>query len=316
MRFARCVALSVGLAWIFWTFGANAQDATAAAIALYDSGVAALQRGDTATACPDFAESQRLVPQLGTLFLLAKCEDKAGKIASASTHYDQFLTDVRTLHPDKLAKFQSRVDEAEATRTSFVGEIPTLTLTLPANAPTNVEVVRDGTKLTAAMLSIAIPVDPGEHLVTTQVPGGPLHEQRFVIERKETKTVELEIELPPPPAPPPPLKPVVQVKPEQTDTRLGQGSSGLRTGGFVVLGVGLAGMVGFGVTGGLAMSKKSFVDETCPNKKCLEQAGMNAWTDAKTLANVTSVGMGVSVVAVLAGRSCWGRVRRVRRSAP
>jgi hypothetical protein len=299
MRKARAWCLSATLACTLFAFGAAAQD-TAAAIALFDRGVAAFAREDFASACPDFAESQRLVPHLTTLFWLAKCEEKAGKIASASAHYHQFLTDVRALPKDKQAKYQGRFQEAEAARASFVEEIPTLALVLPAGAPPGTEVVRDGTTLTRVTLGVAIPVDPGEHVVTTQVPGRPLHEQRFSIERKEAKRVEIEIEPPPPPQPikePNPSRPV-QVRGEA-------GGAGLRTGGFVALGLGGVGFITFGVAGAVAMKSMSVIDEVCPKDPCTTGSNAatarDAWNTGTTAANVATAGLVIGLGGLVGG---------------
>lgn len=297
MRKSIVLALLLGLAWTCPAFDAHAQD-TAAAIAFFDRAQAAFNRGDLAAACRDFAESQRLVPRLGTLFWLAHCEDTAGKIASADAHYHQFSIEVRALPRDKQEKYQERVEKAEAARAKFVGEIPTLTLELPANAPANVNVVRDGLELTHATLGVPIPTDPGEHVVTTQVPGGPLHQQRFVLARKETKQVVLEIELPPAVPVVASSEPLVDAGRQGRSMPEGQGSSGLRTGGFVLLGVGLAGLVAAGVMGSMSMSKKSSVDQNCPNKRCTNPDDIAMWNDGRTLANATSAGLGVGLVVV------------------
>ena len=55
----------------------------AAAEALFEAGRQAATRGDWTTACPKFAESQRLDPAPGTLLNLADCEEHLGHLASA-----------------------------------------------------------------------------------------------------------------------------------------------------------------------------------------------------------------------------------------
>ncbi len=46
------------------------------------------------------------------------------------------------------------------------------------------------------------------------------------------------------------------------------GGSGLRTAGFVVTGVGVAGLIGAGVTAGLGFSKKGKLNDDCPEQTC------------------------------------------------
>src|SRR4051812_5323242 len=69
---------------------ALAQD-PAAAEALFNKGVTEMQAGHFDVACPAISESQRLDPRPGTLFTLAECEAKSGKIATALVHYDDYL---------------------------------------------------------------------------------------------------------------------------------------------------------------------------------------------------------------------------------
>src|SRR5580692_11189003 len=68
----------------------------AVADALFRKGREAAEKGDWATACPKFAESQRLDPAPGTLLNLADCEEHLGQLASA---YEHFKTAVETMAP-------------------------------------------------------------------------------------------------------------------------------------------------------------------------------------------------------------------------
>lgn len=298
MRMSSMIGMGLGLAWIFAARDVVAQD-EAAARALFDRGIAARDRGDFAAGCPDLGESHRLAPKLGTLFQWAKCEEAAGKIASADVHFHQFVTGVRALPLPDQAKYDDRVAEAEEARKTFGGDIPSLTLVLPAAAPTNIAVVRDGTTLTSVLLGVAIPVDPGEHLVTTQVPGGPVHEQRFTVERREAKRIELQFVLPP-------AVPVVTTNPSTVLPRREQdGPSGVRTAGLVVMGVGAAGLLTWGVGGLVAMNDRATVAEVCPGDQCRTPAdkttGRDAWNRGTTSANIASVGLGVGVVGAVVG---------------
>ena len=55
----------------------------ALAVQLFDEAEALFSAGQTAQACPKYAESYRLDPQLGVLIYLAECFEKDGKLASA-----------------------------------------------------------------------------------------------------------------------------------------------------------------------------------------------------------------------------------------
>src|SRR5579871_2746595 len=74
---------------------ADERDPTAAE-SLFRSARAAVDRGDYATACPQFAESQRLDPAPGTLMNLADCEEHLGRVASAWEHFVQAREQLKT----------------------------------------------------------------------------------------------------------------------------------------------------------------------------------------------------------------------------
>lgn len=291
------VGFGLGLAWLSMSFVAVAGD-DAMAKTLFDRGIEARDRGDFAAGCPDLGESYRLSPRPGTLFQWAKCESMAGNIASADTHFHQFVTAVRALSPDKQTPYETWVAEAEQARQGFAEDIPMLTLVLPPSAPTNLVIVRDGTTLTSRATGVEVPVDPGEHVVTTQVPDGPVQEQRFRIERKEKKRLELEVELPKP-------KPMVVTNPVAVVPE--KPTNALRTAGGIVLGVGVTGLLTWGVSGSIALKDMSTVKEVCPKDPCASPAdttmARDAWNRGTAAGNVASVMLPVGLVGVVAGVS-------------
>ncbi|MDI1450289.1 hypothetical protein [Polyangium sp. 6x1] len=164
----------------------------AAAEALFDRGLAEMQARHFDMACPAFAESQRLDPRAGTLFTLAECERLWGKIASASTHYAEYLRLVQAMPAALRQKHDARAAIARKEKAAIEPAIPKLTLVLPGKTPVSVRVMRDGFELGAASLGTALPVDPGEHVLTTQMPGAPPVETRVTVSKGESKTVELD----------------------------------------------------------------------------------------------------------------------------
>ncbi|MEZ4309040.1 MAG: hypothetical protein R3F14_13465 [Polyangiaceae bacterium] len=265
--------------------GASAQD-EAAAEALFNKGVAEMQAGKYDTACPKIAESQRLDPRTGTLFTLAECEAKAGLIATALVHYEDYLRAADALPAAQKQRHGQRIDIARAQKAALAPEVPTLKLVLPAGAPADLVISRDGTDLSAASMGVALPVDPGEHLIVTTAPGGQPFEQEISIAKRERKTVEIEWNKAPPPDP----SATGTAGPDKPPP--GAGVSGRRIGTYVVGGVGLAGLVVGGVMGGLALSAKSDVDAHCPDLKC-DATGSSALSQGRTTGLVSTIGLGV-----------------------
>ena len=86
---------------VFFARSATAQsspsDASVAAEALFSAGRADVERGDYASACPKFADSQRLDPAPGTLINLADCEEHVGQLARAWQHWREAIADYMQL---------------------------------------------------------------------------------------------------------------------------------------------------------------------------------------------------------------------------
>lgn len=273
---------------------ALAQD-TAAAEALFKKGVDQMTAGHFDVACPAIAESQRLDPRPGTLFTLAECEAKSGKIATALVHYEDYLHLVDTLPEAQKQRHAQRVDIAKAQQKALTPEVPTLLLKAPSDAPADLKITRDGTELSAASLGVALPVDPGEHVIVTSAGQGPKTEQRIKLAKREKKTLELRVEMASGPAP---------TATSTSDTGPGpapdSGPSKQRVAAYVSGGVGLAALVLGGVTGGLAFAQKGTVDANCPDRVCNEK-GASALDQGRTMGLISTVGVGVGAAGLITG---------------
>src|SRR5689334_11241114 len=69
----------------------RAQEATTTGTAtvLFDEAVALMDQGKFALACPKLARSNELSPNGGTLFALAECYERSGRVASAWVTYKE-----------------------------------------------------------------------------------------------------------------------------------------------------------------------------------------------------------------------------------
>lgn len=281
--------------------GAQAQD-SAVAQALFERGVADLEAGKLASACPALAESHRLDPRAGTLFALAECEAKAGKLASAFGHYQDYLGLVSRLSLEQQERHAERVAIAREQSQALRTQVPTLTLVLPASAPPGLSVERDGVVLRGPALGVALPIDPGEHVVVTRDAAG--NETRATIAIAAGEAARLELHVPqaapapvvtPPPVPTPP--PVATPPPAPRDD-----SRPLRTWGWIAGGVGVTGVVVGSVAGGVALAKKSVVSDRCHGDAC-DAEGKRAADAGQTAATVSTVAFGVGLVGL--GASLW-----------
>src|SRR5262249_41997957 len=143
-----------------------------------------------------FEESYRLDPALGTLFNLASCEEQRGRLAGAWEHYRRVL---EALEPTdrRFAMVQTRFNELDA-------RVPRLVVSLAPSAPKDVEVARDGVRLTHGSFGVPLPLNPGEHELTVTAPGHDARSYRIVGVPKATTRLELDvgkqIAVPSPPA--------------------------------------------------------------------------------------------------------------------
>jgi hypothetical protein len=284
--------------------GVARADDGGAAQALFDKAVADLDAGRVDAACPGFAESQRLDPRAGTLFALADCEAAQGKIASALGHYHEYIGWVSRLGGDQQARHAERIGLARAQVEALQGKVPTLVLALSPSAPAGMIVERDGVVLQGAALDVALPIDPGDHVVVARAPGIPEERTTVNIAVGDAKRIELPFRpaAPPPTAPPAAIaeKTAVVAQPEPEPVASDDGGTTQRTLGYVASGVGLVGLVVGAVTGALVIERKGTVDDECTGHVC-SKAGKQAADSGQTLAAVSTIAFGVGVAGAVTG---------------
>ncbi|MEP7126800.1 MAG: hypothetical protein ABJE95_38070 [Byssovorax sp.] len=144
--------------------------------------------GQSEAACPKFAASQKLDPGMGTKFRLAECYEKVGKTASAWALFLEIGDEARST---------KRPEREEIARTRAAALAPKLArmniLVAPASASLpGLVVLRDGTTLDSAISGVALPVDPGEHVLRATAPGKIAWESKPVV-AQPSKTVEVTV---------------------------------------------------------------------------------------------------------------------------
>jgi hypothetical protein len=274
---------------------AAAQDV---AEALFKHGVAEMEAGRHETACPAIAESRRLDPRPGTLFTLAECEAGWGKTATALAHYEEYLALLAqmTAEQQDAQRLKGREKRALEQCASLTAEAPTLTLELAAGAPHDTRVKRDGAELAASALGIAVPVDPGEHVVTAQAPGGPVSELHVRLARGEKKRLALPV----PEAKP--EVPQVAAEPSRSSAAAPQvrtAPSKRRVGAYVAGGIGITAAALGGVMAAATVAERSIVNTDChdtaPGHAVCTPEGKTAASRAQAFGLVSTIGVGVGL---------------------
>ncbi|MDI1451508.1 hypothetical protein [Polyangium sp. 6x1] len=234
---------------------ADEKDDKARAQKLFVDGRKAIEAGDKARGCAMMRESMGLFAVANTLFNVAQCDEGEGKIAAALEHWERGLALIDAKDPrTKVAK--ERIG-------ALSPRVPRLRIVVPPGQPVSA-VVLDGTELAPTTLSAPLYVEPGSHVIVVRAVGRPDRKHELTLAEKErTEFVAT------PAAPGPSGSPSANVVPTATATATTTGggtpppppASFRRTAGFIVGGVGVAGLVGAAVTGGIIMAKADTMDD-------------------------------------------------------
>jgi hypothetical protein len=136
----------------------------AAAEALFDEGRKLMAAGNYPAACAKLAASQALDAGIGTSLNLADCYEKLGKTASAWALFRETAAAARTAgSPERERVARSRAEALEP-------QLSHLTILAPIEAET-LAITRDGTRIDAAAIGSALPVDPGDYTIAASAPG-------------------------------------------------------------------------------------------------------------------------------------------------
>lgn len=243
---------------------AQSSDKTAA-VTLYDEAQKLMEAGKYSAACPKYAESNRLDPQLGALLHLADCYEKSQQLASAWTAFRDAaeLADRRADERSLTAKERAQTLESRLNR---------LTIAVPAEANVpGLTVRRDGVVVSQALWGVAVPVDSGAHSISVTAPGKQEWRQTVEVgsqKKSEAVTVPVLSDEAPPVLPAPPASGTAPVAvtndPKGTADTTTPGNSWMVPAGWTGLGLGVAG-AGIGVA--YQLTRKSKVDDRdaiCP----------------------------------------------------
>lgn len=287
------IVASLALQYLGLPSSAFAQTDRSAAVALFDEAERLMASGDYPHACPKYAESNRIDPQLGALLHLADCYEKAGEVASAWAAF----RDAAEL-ADRKADDRSRMARERAS--ALEARLPHLTIKLaPAAEVAGLEVIRDGNAVSPASFGTAVPVDPGSHVVEARAPGKEPWKVTLAISAGDKNGL---VTIPPlAPAPLPASS--AAVNSALASSALSTTDSPARAGGtqrvlgWSALGLGVVG-VGLGIAFEMERSSKlSDRDATCPSGSGCSSADIASIADLTNQARRAGSIGGVSLIA-------------------
>jgi hypothetical protein len=294
----RCAALVISLSAMSVAAHADEPatpkaDNRARAQQLFDSALADAEAGRLASACPKFQASQDADPKTSTLLNLASCYEKNGQTASAWGAFRE---------AEGLARKAGRSDWETTARAHADALEPKLVrLTVQVAEPSRVPglvVTRDGARIAAGEWGVAIPVDPGEHVIAATAAGRAPWETRAAVKESGSVAVPV-LELLPEAAPiASPVSPPVEDRP------VGPTSwwTPMRTAGVAVAGVGAIGLVTGSILGLVAKGKYDDAKGRCADgaRACPTEAVSDS-DSAYGLATGATVVFVVGAVAAAGG---------------
>lgn len=292
-RHPRIAALVLTAAGVLITVLANADEAAdrkAEAQRLFAQGQAALDKGDAAKGCELMRTSLSLFAVANSLFNVAQCDEREGKLASALEHWKRGNSLIDAT--DKRAPVVKKAIEDLEVR------VPRVRIVL-ASKHEPAEVLLDEEVVPKDKLEAALFLDPGKHVVTVRKKG---HEDRpveiLLAERERTEVVAepgAVISGPIPTASASPSVSASVLPPPRP------GPSPLKVGGFIAVGVGAAGILGAIITGVKIESNDGEIRGPCKNTVCSGARPSDLIEEQKTLLPINATLWGVGIAGAAAG---------------
>jgi hypothetical protein len=168
--FVAAMAIASALGWPAIAQAEPHED-VAGAESLFNAGKALLDSGQYTDACAKFAQSKRLAPGLGVTLYLADCYERIGRTASAWTEF-------RSAEGLARERSDKRADVARGRAQALEPKLERLPISVAPTLPrAGLQLLRDGSPVAQEEWGLAVPVDPGDHVVVVSSPG---HEQRTI----------------------------------------------------------------------------------------------------------------------------------------
>ena len=235
----------------------------------FQQGKAAMARHEYAKACSLFEASRNLEDTLGTLLNLADCHQQAGKIATAWGEFTDAEQRARNAKPPREERAVFAHDRAEALRK----QLPRIKLKVPAAARVDGFVITiDGHVVPPEAWDLGVPVDPGLRKVSATAPGKQPWSTDARVDIVDGESLFIPVDVQALKDAPKVVTPAPKAGTDATEIEAVATSRARRTAGYVVGGVGLAGLAVGGIMGGLGYAAIQDEKHACNN---------NCWNDGQ-----------------------------------
>ncbi len=238
-----------------------------------------MTQGHFAEACKKLEGSEKLDPGAGTLLNLASCYEQNGQTASAWITYKDAAAAAGVRHPDWASQANDGANALEP-------KLARLTIVIGVSTP-GMQVSRDGAAVEPSTLGVALPVDPGSHIVEATAPGRTSFKVTVDVAGKGKASVTV---------------PALAI--DETAAKQPGSGTAQRIVGGAMMGVGGVGVIVGVVFGVIALGKKSNASDprTCnADFTTCSPAGKLLVDDAKSAGLVSTVSLIAGGVMVAGG---------------
>jgi serine/threonine-protein kinase len=148
---------------LFHARSGTAQTNDAISRQLFEQGRQLAANKQYAEACPKFEDAYRLHPGIGILLNLADCWEHMNRTASAWAAYMRVVDDAhRNQQSDREGIARARAAALEQRLSRLLIRVE--------SKDEGLEITRDGEPVGAAQWGVALPVDPGQHVIEARAP--------------------------------------------------------------------------------------------------------------------------------------------------
>ena len=188
-------------------------------------------------------------------------------------------------------------------------KIATITIRVaPMPGAGEAKVSLDGAALLSGALLVPRKVNPGKHVITASLANHD--DERTEVTAGEAATIEITLTFKKTKASGiPPVERATTPDKEARPT-----STGLSPLVYVGFGVGAAGLLVGGLTGGLSVSKAGDAKEGCVDKHC-PRGNQDAADSSRTFGTISTIGIGVGIVGVGVGVGVYGLLAGSKRAS-
>lgn len=289
---------------------ADGAESKAAARELAVEGIQLAQKGDCDTALPKLLRAEALYHAPTILTWIGECQIKGGELVEGTENLNRVMQE--QLASSAPQAFRDAQVRAKQLRAETLPKIARLTLEVQNAELEGLVVEVDGKPVPTAMFGAPRPTDPGERTVKATAPGYLPFEHEMTLGEAARETLRIELAADPN-APPPATDEPAPTAATSTPPEEKKGS-GLKTAGWIGVGVGGALLIGGGVLGGMALGEKGALECTetsdgfdCPSSQQDRLDSANTYATTSTILFAAGGAIAATgIVLLFVGRSGSG----------